>query len=208
MLIRFYADDTHRVVRLTDSLVDRLIDLRTGKFVPEDTPPEGKEYSSFVREAELPPLRRSVEIGRNLKVTSTNGPAAIGSVPTKLLMDQYFEGYCDYTGGLGIGFSAIHTYDFEFRQRLKTTRDAELKRLFVLQHLYQELDWAIRNFEKGVVEIGKELRRPMTNAERVSARATIAERLNDLSAFDPDDPLQEIANFKKRMNEAGDAPPE
>jgi len=54
-------------------------------------------------------------------------------------LDSYFQRYCDYTGGMGIGFVASHTYDFEFRQRLKTTQDTELRRLFVLQHLYREL---------------------------------------------------------------------
>ena len=55
-------------------------------------------------------------------------------------LQKYFERYCDYTGGMGIGFVASHTYDYKFRQHLKSTNDPELKRLFVLWHLYRELD--------------------------------------------------------------------
>ena len=68
MLIRFYADKTRRVVRLTDHLNDRLIDLRTGQFVPEETPPEGKESASLVRESALPALNRSIEIDREMQL--------------------------------------------------------------------------------------------------------------------------------------------
>lgn|GEM_PF-2867120 len=35
-------------------------------------------------------------------------------------LDGYFERYCDYTGGLGIGFVASQTYDFEFLRRART----------------------------------------------------------------------------------------
>ena len=68
MQVRFYADTTRRVVRVTDRLYDRLIDLRTGEFVADESPPDGKEFSSAVRDAALPPLRRSVEIGRDMEV--------------------------------------------------------------------------------------------------------------------------------------------
>jgi hypothetical protein len=69
MQIRFYADSTRRVVRITDGLYDRLIDLKSGKFVAEDNPPEGKELTSFVREAALPELKRSVEIREDMQLT-------------------------------------------------------------------------------------------------------------------------------------------
>lgn len=62
-------------------------------------------------------------------------------------LDSYFERYCDYTGGLGIGFVPSHTYDFRFRQRLKTTHDPELKRLFVLDHLHGEVEFALDDFQ-------------------------------------------------------------
>jgi hypothetical protein len=116
-------------------------------------------------------------------------------------LDSYFERYCDYTGGLGIGFVASHTYDFEFRQHLKKTEDAELKRLFVLQHLYQELDRAILDFERGIVMTGKSSSRQMTAEERASKRSSITERLDDLSRLDPGDPQREIAEFRDRLSQ-------
>jgi len=61
------------------------------------------------------------------------------SLPPRL--DSYFEEYCDYTGNMGIGFVADHTWDYQFRHRLKTTTDPELKRLFVLQHLYADVEF-------------------------------------------------------------------
>lgn len=67
MEVRLYADQQRRLVRLTDHLYDRLIDLDTGRFVEDATPPEGKEFSSFVAETNLPPLRRTFEIGRSLE---------------------------------------------------------------------------------------------------------------------------------------------
>ena len=117
-------------------------------------------------------------------------------------LDGYFERYCDYTGSLGIGFVASHTYDFEFRQRLKTTQDAELRRLFVFQHLYRELDLDISDFERGIVRTGKTSSRQMTAEERAATRSDISERLGDLSRFDPGDPQREIAEFRERMKQA------
>ncbi len=119
-------------------------------------------------------------------------------------LDSYFDRYCDYTGCLGIGFAASDTYDFEFRQRLKTTQDAELKRLFVLQHLYRETDFAISDFERGIVMTGKSSRRQMTAEERNSTRLSITERLDDLARFDPGDPQREIAEFRERLSKARD----
>ena len=116
--------------------------------------------------------------------TTTQRTAAADDVK----LDGYFQRYCDYTGGLGIGFVASHTYDFKFRQRLKATQDREIKRLFVLQHLYSELDLAISDFEKGIVVTGKNSSRKLTPEERVSTRTSIAERMDDLSRFDPGDP--------------------
>lgn len=119
-------------------------------------------------------------------------------------LDGYFERYCDYTGSLGIGFVASHTYDFEFRQRLKTTRDTELRRLFVLQHLYRELDLDISDYERGIVRTGKTSSRQMTAEERAATRSNITERLDELSLFDPGDPQREIAEFRERLSKAGD----
>ena len=67
MHIRFYADATRNVLRITDALYDSLIDLKTGEFVSEDMPPEGKELSSFVREEKLPPLKRSIVVERDMQ---------------------------------------------------------------------------------------------------------------------------------------------
>jgi hypothetical protein len=74
MQVRFYADATRRVVRITDRLYDRLIDLRTGQFVADETPPEGKESDSFIRETALPTLRRSVEIGSDMQLVQREIP--------------------------------------------------------------------------------------------------------------------------------------
>src|SRR5258707_13893174 len=75
--------------------------------------------------------------------------SSVVALPPRL--DSYFEQYCDYTGALGIGFAPSHTYDYRFRQHLKETRDSELKRLFVLQHLHQEVEFALDDFQKGVI---------------------------------------------------------
>jgi hypothetical protein len=115
-------------------------------------------------------------------------------------LDGYFERYCDYTGGMGVGFVASHTYDFEFRQHLKTTQDAELRRLFVWQQLYREVDFAISDFECGIVMTGKSSSRQMTAEERASTRLSIMERLDDLARFDTGDPQREIAEFRERLS--------
>src|SRR5664279_5596616 len=81
---------------------------------------------------------------RSLRVS----PAAV-SLPPRL--DSYFEDYCDYTGNLGIGFVAWHTYDYRFRQHLKTTQDPELKRLYVLQNLHRDVEISLRDFQAGIV---------------------------------------------------------
>ena len=68
MQIRYYGNPSREVVRLTDGLYDRLIDLPTGRFVADETPPEGKELSSAIREEELPPLKRAFEVTRDMEV--------------------------------------------------------------------------------------------------------------------------------------------
>lgn len=119
-------------------------------------------------------------------------------------LDGYFARYCDYTGGMGIGFVASHTYDFKFRQHLKTTQDYELRRLFVLQNLYAEVESAISDFEQGIVMTGKGLSRQMNSDERASMRSRIVEQLRDLSRFDLGEPLQNIANLEERLNQVVD----
>jgi hypothetical protein len=98
-------------------------------------------------------------------------------------LDSYFEDYCDYTGSLGIGFEAWHTYDYRFRQHLKTTPDPELKRLFVLRHLFSDVESELRDFERGIVRTGKTSSRALTLSEWQSTQQRIQARIADLSAY-------------------------
>ncbi len=112
---------------------------------------------------------------------SPPSPSAAVTLPPRL--DSYFEGYCDYTGGLGIGFDASHTYDYRFRQHLKTTHDPELKRLFVLQNLHQEVEFALDDFEKGIVRTGKSSSRPLTLSEWQETQKSIRAQIDDLATY-------------------------
>ena len=114
-------------------------------------------------------------------------------------LQMYFERYCDYVGGLGIGFVASHTYDYKFRQHLKTTDDQELKRLFVLQRLYLEVDLAMHDYEAGQIRIGKSEYRQMTADEKIDAKNLLLEKLQDLERFDPGDPEHEIAAHRANL---------
>lgn len=98
-------------------------------------------------------------------------------------LDSYFEQYCDYTGGLGIEFVAAHTYDYRFRQHLKETHDPELKRLFVLQHLNRDVEWALDDFEKGIVRTGKTSSRPLTLSEWQDTQKKIQAQIDDLATY-------------------------
>jgi hypothetical protein len=71
-------------------------------------------------------------------------------------LQSRFEDYCDYTGGLGIGFVAWHTYDYRFRQHLKRTQDPELKRLYVLENLHRGTAVAIDNLETDQMQTGRQ----------------------------------------------------
>jgi hypothetical protein len=102
-------------------------------------------------------------------------------LPPKL--DAYFERYCEYTGGLGIGLDPAHTYDFRFRQHLKETKDLELKRLFVLENLYREVESDLRNFEDGMLRVAKASSRPFTQGEWNDARQSLLTRLDDLAQY-------------------------
>jgi hypothetical protein len=117
----------------------------------------------------------------------------------KSKLDKYFEGYCDYTGGMGIGFVASHTYDYKFRQYLKKTKDPELKRLFVLQHLYRDLEFAMHDYQRGEIRVGKAEYRKMTPAEIEQAKKNLMTMLDDLAKFDPDDPQREIAENRSKL---------
>ena len=113
-------------------------------------------------------------------------------------LDTYFAEFCDLTANLGIGFVASHTFDYDFRQRLKTTQDLELKRLYVLHHLYQQTEGDLRAYEDWEVQTGRTTRR-MTTDERKAARDTLIRKLSDLSSFDPGDSCGDIQEFKERL---------
>ncbi len=98
-------------------------------------------------------------------------------------LESYFEQYCDYTGGMGIGFVAEHTYDYRFRQHLKAMHDPELKRLFVLQHLNRDVEWAMGDFEKGRVRIGKARYRPLALSEWRDTQKRIGAQIDDLVTY-------------------------
>jgi len=98
-------------------------------------------------------------------------------------LDSYFEQYCDYTGGLGIGFDASHTYDYRFRQHLKETHDPELKRLFVFQHLNRDVEFALGDFEKGIIGTGKTSSRPLTLSEWQDTQKKIQAQIDDLATY-------------------------
>lgn len=108
-------------------------------------------------------------------------PSTTATLPPRL--NSYFEQYCDYTGGMGIGFDASQTYDFRFRQHLKATQDPELKRLFVLQHLHRDVEFALRDFEQGILRTGKSSTRPLTPPEWRDTREAIESRIDDLATY-------------------------
>jgi hypothetical protein len=101
---------------------------------------------------------------------------------------------------MGVGFFAEDTYSYKFRQRLATAEDTELKRLFVLQHLYSETRREVSDFQKGVIMTGKAIYRKMTVEERKKAQARIAELIRDLDHLDPGDPEGDIAGLRRRLN--------
>ena len=59
---------------------------------------------------------------------------------------------------------------------LKKTTDPDLKRLFVLQHLYREMDIAVSDYKEGVVVAGKGMKRNMTPEEKEATRKKLIEK--------------------------------
>ena len=110
-------------------------------------------------------------------------PQVASSVALPDRLQSHFEDYCDYTGGLGIGFVAWHTYDYRFRQYLKRTQDPELKRLYVLDNLHRDTERALDYLHKGIKITGKSLSRPLTEAEWQAERSRIAEQIEDLARY-------------------------
>ncbi len=136
----------------------------------------------------------------NAGIHTESKPSEAPTTTGDARLQTYFERYCDYTGSMGIGFVASHTYDYKFRQHLKSTNDQELKRLFVLWHLYREVDFEMDDYEEGQIRIGKVEYRQMTVEEKASAKKDILEKLDDLETFDPDDPEREIAEQRAKLN--------
>ena len=114
-------------------------------------------------------------------------------------LQEYFERYCDDDDSLGIGFVAWQTYDNKFRQYLKNTNDEELKRLYVLRHLYQDVDFALSDFDEDRIQIGKNMYRKMTDDEKRNAKEQILGMLDDLEEFDPGDPEREINDTRAKL---------
>jgi hypothetical protein len=112
---------------------------------------------------------------------SGDTPAVAKALPPRL--DSYFEQFCDETGNMGIGFAPWDTYDYRFRQRLKKTKDTELKRLYVLKNLHREVEYRLRDFRVGRMQIGQGVYRPLTLAEWLSAQQSIQAKLNDLAVY-------------------------
>jgi hypothetical protein len=108
-------------------------------------------------------------------------PQSQVALPDRL--QSRFEDYCDYTGSLGIGFVAWHTYDYRFRQHLKRTQDPELKRLYVLEYLHRDTELALDDLEKGIIRTGKISSRPLTVEEWKAARQRISQQIEDLAKY-------------------------
>jgi hypothetical protein len=117
-------------------------------------------------------------------------------------LDKYFNRFCDYTGGMGIGFVSTHTYDLAFRQQLKKSQDPELKRFFVLKNLFVEIQFDIDEYQKGVKRVGKTEYQPLTPEEKTQARQQILETLHDLDAFGD----KETTRWTKELLENLDKP--
>jgi hypothetical protein len=119
-------------------------------------------------------------------------------------LEDYVNRYCSYTGNMGIGIDASDTYEYAFRQRLAKSKDPELLRLFVLWHLYDEVQNAIEQLDLRTVRIGQNLWRPMTPMEYETERLRILGELENLSQFDASNPQGFIADLRKALIDAPD----
>ena len=155
-----------------------------------------------IRSSESHPLSSSKDIATSSPfddVVSNSLTSNVPETPDVSKFQVYFDRYCDDDDSLGIGFVAWHTYDNKFRQHLKKTNDEELKRLFVLRHLYQHVDFALSNFEDDKIQIGKNMYRKMTGDEKKNAKEQILRMLDDLEEFDPGDPEREIKDNREKL---------
>jgi hypothetical protein len=101
---------------------------------------------------------------------------------------------------MGIGFDPEHTWDYRFRRRLKTTADPEIKRLFVLRHLYLEVKSDLRDFRAGTVRTGKASYRPITLGEWQKTREDIQRKIGDLTTY------VSLTNFMSQSFDPLDSP--
>jgi len=131
-----------------------------------------------------------------------SAPVLYFGVPPGSSLDDYFQAYCGEAGNLGIGIVAWHTYLYKFQERLAKNKDRELERLYVLYHLYREVDEAIRDLENDVIRVGIADRRPISMDERKAMANDLAGRIVDLNRFDPGDPEKEILRDKERLQNA------
>jgi hypothetical protein len=120
-------------------------------------------------------------------------------VPPGSSLDDYFQAECRTPGNLGIGFLASHTYLYTFQQRLGTTKDRELERLYVLYHLYGDVEEVIQDLENGKIRVTTHERRPISAEEAKETAKDLEGRIIDLSRFDPGDPEKEISRDRERL---------
>lgn len=131
-----------------------------------------------------------------------NGKAKSAASLTKEaqeIVNIRFMDLCDYTGGMGIDFYAPHTLEYEYRQQLKTTDDAKLKRLFVLWHLFQNLDSTIEMFERGIKYEGKGKERVTSMLEHEETRKELLLKLTEIDKIDLNRHLFDIEHYRTRI---------
>lgn len=87
--------------------------------------------------------------------------AELSDVETKYLMQ-----FANYTGGMGIGFSPKHTYDYGFRQAVLKSKDEELQRAFILQNLPFRISSILNDLKNNQKMIGKTQYLDLTPDER------------------------------------------
>ena len=133
--------------------------------------------------------------------------AELSEVETK-----YLEKFANYTGGMGIGFVAEHTYDYNFRQAVLRTKDEGIQRAFILQKLPFLISEILRDLEKNQTMIGKGEFRDLTPEERTKRIQSFEEcmkLLQELEANNNEHFYQSYRNAfdaiqtKRRSQDAG-----
>lgn len=65
--------------------------------------------------------------------------------------------------------------------------------------LPRDLDFAMHDYERGEIRVGKAKYRKMTDAEMEAAKKHLVKMLDDLEEFDPEDPEREIAENRSKL---------